>query len=131
MMPQRPAKAADAAAAASWRDSAWYLLAVITAVNALNWADRQVVPILRQMIHEVDDEGGALAGDPCFDTGFAQYVLQAVLNARAERYGMELIFGEDGEALLDEPAFAVAKVGRNDPCPCGSGKKYKKCCGAG
>jgi preprotein translocase subunit SecA len=25
---------------------------------------------------------------------------------------------------------AVAKVGRNDPCPCGSGKKYKKCCGA-
>jgi preprotein translocase subunit SecA len=24
----------------------------------------------------------------------------------------------------------VAKIGRNDPCPCGSGKKYKKCCGA-
>ena len=23
-----------------------------------------------------------------------------------------------------------AKIGRNDPCPCGSGKKYKKCCGA-
>jgi preprotein translocase subunit SecA len=23
----------------------------------------------------------------------------------------------------------VKKVGRNDPCPCGSGKKYKKCCG--
>jgi SEC-C motif-containing protein len=24
----------------------------------------------------------------------------------------------------------VTKVGRNDPCPCGSGKKFKKCCGA-
>ena len=24
----------------------------------------------------------------------------------------------------------AAKIGRNDPCPCGSGKKYKKCCGA-
>ncbi|MCI0480557.1 MAG: SEC-C domain-containing protein, partial [Candidatus Dadabacteria bacterium] len=23
----------------------------------------------------------------------------------------------------------MPKVGRNDPCPCGSGKKYKKCCG--
>jgi hypothetical protein len=23
---------------------------------------------------------------------------------------------------------AMTKVGRNDPCPCGSGKKYKKCC---
>ena len=26
---------------------------------------------------------------------------------------------------------ATVKVGRNDPCPCGSGKKFKKCCGAG
>jgi len=26
---------------------------------------------------------------------------------------------------------AADKVGRNDPCPCGSGKKYKKCCGSG
>lgn len=23
----------------------------------------------------------------------------------------------------------VKKIGRNDPCPCGSGKKYKRCCG--
>ena len=23
----------------------------------------------------------------------------------------------------------LKKIGRNDPCPCGSGKKYKKCCG--
>lgn len=28
-------------------------------------------------------------------------------------------------------AEADIKVGRNDPCPCGSGKKYKKCCGQG
>ena len=28
------------------------------------------------------------------------------------------------------PVKAQKKVGRNDPCPCGSGKKYKKCCGA-
>jgi preprotein translocase subunit SecA len=28
------------------------------------------------------------------------------------------------------PVIAKEKVGRNDPCPCGSGKKYKKCCGA-
>lgn len=27
-------------------------------------------------------------------------------------------------------AMAHAKVGRNDPCPCGSGKKYKQCCEA-
>ncbi len=30
-----------------------------------------------------------------------------------------------------EPVRKVAKVGRNDPCPCGSGKKYKHCHGRG
>lgn len=29
----------------------------------------------------------------------------------------------------DSKTVRVEKVGRNDPCPCGSGKKYKKCCG--
>ena len=29
-----------------------------------------------------------------------------------------------------EPIHAAAAPGRNDPCPCGSGKKFKKCCGA-
>ena len=29
------------------------------------------------------------------------------------------------------PYIALPKVGRNDPCPCGSGKKYKNCCGRG
>lgn len=33
--------------------------------------------------------------------------------------------------LLQHSMFGLSgKVGRNDPCPCGSGKKYKKCCGA-
>jgi hypothetical protein len=27
-------------------------------------------------------------------------------------------------------AYTGGKVGRNDPCPCGSGRKYKKCCGS-
>ena len=30
-----------------------------------------------------------------------------------------------------EPLRKPPEPGRNDPCPCGSGKKYKKCCGAG
>lgn len=41
--------------------------------------------------------------------------------------------GDEGEVLhrADEGSFAreMPKVGRNDPCPCNSGKKYKKCCG--
>lgn len=37
-----------------------------------------------------------------------------------------------GEVVKKRPVVkkAAEKIGRNDPCPCGSGKKYKKCCGA-
>jgi len=37
---------------------------------------------------------------------------------------------EDGEPVQITFVRDVPKVGRNEPCPCGSGKKYKKCCGA-
>jgi preprotein translocase subunit SecA len=33
------------------------------------------------------------------------------------------------DAAVKTVRRAAEKVGRNDPCPCGSGKKYKKCCG--
>lgn len=33
-------------------------------------------------------------------------------------------------SMLSEPYIAPPKIGRNDPCSCGSGKKFKKCCGA-
>ena len=35
-----------------------------------------------------------------------------------------------GQPIARKPVVKAVKVGRNDPCPCGSGKKYKKCCGA-
>jgi preprotein translocase subunit SecA len=36
-----------------------------------------------------------------------------------------------GDQQVQQIVRAGDKVGRNDPCPCGSGKKYKKCCGGG
>jgi hypothetical protein len=42
-------------------------------------------------------------------------------------------YGESTEAARiargKAPRLTSTKIGRNDPCPCGSGKKYKKCCG--
>jgi len=40
-------------------------------------------------------------------------------------------FAGAGDASQPTQRRTGEKVGRNDPCPCGSGKKYKKCCGAG
>jgi uncharacterized protein YecA (UPF0149 family) len=37
-------------------------------------------------------------------------------------------FGPSDESRDTDVSPRPAKVGRNDPCPCGSGKKYKKCC---
>jgi preprotein translocase subunit SecA len=36
---------------------------------------------------------------------------------------------EDGPRITIPLKREMPKVGRNDPCPCGSGKKYKQCCG--
>ncbi len=37
--------------------------------------------------------------------------------------------GSDAASRKSAPVKNVPKVGRNEPCPCGSGKKYKQCCG--
>jgi len=37
-------------------------------------------------------------------------------------------YEDASDKLLEPPAQETPKIGRNSPCPCGSGKKYKKCC---
>jgi SEC-C motif len=63
------------------------------------------------------------------------------LDERLRLNGLTPVFAEE-EASSQEPAARIEgvedapvaaasqKIGRNDPCPCGSGKKFKKCCGA-
>jgi uncharacterized protein YecA (UPF0149 family) len=61
------------------------------------------------------------------------------LDERLRLHGLEPVFQEvassqepvaSSEEIENVSRGAVAeKVGRNDPCPCGSGKKFKKCCG--
>lgn len=78
------------------------------------------------------------AGGPSDETGEVEFI------ARYRRSGKEHVHHElaqfrrsegrwyfvDGEHVAQAPVRrATPKVGRNDPCPCGSGKKYKKCCG--
>jgi preprotein translocase subunit SecA len=53
------------------------------------------------------------------------------IERRQRRQQQELQFQAGAaEAEAPKPVRTGAKVGRNDPCPCGSGKKYKKCHGA-
>ncbi|HLB25822.1 MAG TPA: preprotein translocase subunit SecA, partial [Nitrospirota bacterium] len=61
---------------------------------------------------------------------FRVQVVKQEMVAQERRRPQQLIMnrGEGDEAR--KPVKAEKKVGRNDPCPCGSGKKYKKCHGA-
>ena len=48
---------------------------------------------------------------------------------RAANEASDMVNEATDTMVKAEPVRASVKVGRNDPCPCGSGKKYKKCCG--
>jgi preprotein translocase subunit SecA len=61
-------------------------------------------------------------------TGMSAAAASAVRRGASEEPGLP----EESEPALEKQAPVRndgPKVGRNDPCPCGSGKKYKKCCG--
>ena len=54
-----------------------------------------------------------------------------VQNEELKRERVAKITGQSSgsdESLKKEPVRKAIKIGPNDPCPCGSGKKYKKCC---
>ena len=66
--------------------------------------------------------------------GTVDFVLQARIRKeepveRKQTVKITSTSGSSDGTLKKEPKKADKKPGRNAPCPCGSGKKYKKCCG--
>ncbi len=63
----------------------------------------------------------------------AKYVLKAQVRQNTERVQVakptRMISGKEDANVKKQPRTVQQKVGRNDPCPCGSGKKYKYCHG--
>jgi hypothetical protein len=54
-------------------------------------------------------------------------MVQSAIDERLARLGLDPVFASEQD---EEPAQIEEELGRNDPCRCGSGKKFKKCCGA-
>jgi SEC-C motif domain protein len=78
------------------------------------------------------------AGGPDDDTGVVEFVANYTESGSPRRHHERGQFRkiqgtwyyEDGEMVKSKPIVREEpKVGRNDPCPCGSGKKFKKCHG--
>ncbi len=63
----------------------------------------------------------------------ADYTMKHLVEHHHEIAGFKKINGEwkyvTGNIITETVKRDGEKIGRNDPCPCGSGKKYKKCCG--
>jgi hypothetical protein len=74
------------------------------------------------LLNKIDKIAGGLNGDET-------ELVKIAIDQRLMLAGHKSAFCEDDSAEDPAPA-SNAKPGRNDPCPCGSGKKFKKCCGA-
>ena len=70
-------------------------------------------------------QGGesALTGDNMASSGSSAHINTSKLDSTEETPGLKLNLPKR------KPSFAIETAGRNAPCPCGSGKKYKQCCG--
>jgi uncharacterized protein len=71
-------------------------------------------------------------GAPVLPTNSAEEIAQirreAVDLLGPAVYGVDKYWKMHGRHAGPAPVPALPKIGRNEPCPCGSGKKYKKCC---
>ena len=63
------------------------------------------------------------------DSKISLYLLKAEITQNTERKQTIVGKAQDGKEKLKSTPKTSKKIGRNDPCPCGSGKKYKQCCG--
>lgn len=63
------------------------------------------------------------------DRDIATFLLKAEVKQNVERKQTLEGHANDGKEKVKAQPKRVNKIGRNDPCPCGSGKKYKNCCG--
>lgn len=78
------------------------------------------------------DKGGPQDSEGVVDFS-ATYSRKGLRDVHLERAFFKKVNGEwlyeSGELIPTTVVRQGAKIGRNDPCPCGSGKKYKHCCG--
>ncbi len=63
------------------------------------------------------------------DTVKTLYRVRVVTEPKREEVSQPMFTNKDDSLVAKPVQRKAAKVGRNDPCPCGSGKKYKNCCG--
>ncbi len=91
---------------------------------------RQGVMAAREDPFEQLSRYSYVAADKQQDRSFASYDTSRFALAGQDSAPRAGAPGEEAPRPKKKPIRVAQRVGRNEPCPCGSGKKYKKCCGA-
>jgi len=87
-----------------------------------------VIPVL--MLYHEHDEDPELRPGPISPEKREEIIVQMAAGmVRAYRY-FRPHRRRRGKYIRSRTAASQGRIGRNEPCPCGSGKKYKRCCGA-
>jgi preprotein translocase subunit SecA len=81
--------------------------------------------------HDGGGEGGNGRRPPRAIATSVDEIEEAFQRKKRRELEQARMAGSGDRQPVQQVVRGQAKVGRNDPCPCGSGKKYKKCCGAG
>ena len=74
-----------------------------------------------------EDSAGLVEFEARFEEGGEPHTLRE--RSRFRKHRGRWVFCSGSTASAQQVTRAAPKVGRNEPCPCGSGKKYKRCCG--
>jgi len=93
-----------------------------------NMNKKAISILMRGQIHIREQENIREAA-PEKKTDYSRYKTQKDELAESRRVQEEVAGRDTREPQKREPIRVDKTVGRNDPCPCGSGKKYKSCCG--
>lgn len=102
------------------------------AANLSNYGDERALPILERAIQNYDLDDAKMDGVFVLNELVETYqdlaeTLPPAVQSRVDALRGEWQRREEALRAARTPV-TVVKVGRNDPCPCGSGKKSKKCC---
>ena len=89
-------------------------------VNPIDAYKKESLEMFEEMISAIQDET-------------VRRIFSARIKSEAEvkreRVADGIVASTSGDGTVKKQPRKVQKIGRNDPCPCGSGKKYKQCCG--
>ena len=105
---------------ANWMDHIDAMDELKQGISLVSYAHQDPVLVYRQEGYEMFE---------AMNQKIQEDVVRILTHARIERAPVVRVEKKELKTNNPQQLSATKKVGRNDPCPCGSGKKYKDCCG--